>query len=468
MWDFKQYENQVAVIDDSDASITYSELDELTNLFSNFFNGKKLIFCLCANTLTSLIGYISCLRSGAVPLLLDKTITKSSLEDLIQAYGPNYIWLSVDQSKQLSGKVVFTLMDYCLVEFTSCREHNIHRSLALLLTTSGSTGSPKLVRQSYENILANTHSICEYLQIGPTERAITTLPMQYTYGLSIINTHLYAGATIILTKKTVFEKEFWGKFEKYGATSFGGVPYTYEILNKLMFFRRNLPSLRYMTQAGGKLQPELHKKFAEYAQHAGKKFVVMYGAAEATARMGFLPPENSIKKHGSMGIAIPGGSFSLIDEAGLPIKTPDTIGELEYRGKNVTLGYATNADDLSLGDERCGVLQTGDMAKFDGDGYFYIVGRKKRFLKLYGNRIGLDEVERMIKSYYTNTEVACAGFDDNFHIFITNYDLEAPIKLFVAEKTRINIAAFHVHTLNEIPKNDYGKIQYKELEKYYE
>ncbi len=171
-------------------------------------------------------------------------------------------------------------------------------------------------------------SIVQYLHLDETERPITTLPMNYTYGLSIINSHLMVGATILLTEKGLMQKEFWTFFKEQEATSFGGVPYTYEMLERLRFFRMDLPSLRYFTQAGGKLAPERHRKFAEYAQKRGKKFVVMYGQTEATARMGYLPPERALDKCGSMGVAIPGGRMWLRDVDGSRITEPRIVGEL--------------------------------------------------------------------------------------------------------------------------------------------
>ena len=241
----------------------------------------------------------------------------------------------------------------------------LYGELGLLLTTSGSTGSPKFVRQSYTNILDNARSIVTYLELDETERPITTLPMNYTYGLSIINSHLLVGASILVTDKTLMEKEFWSFFKESKATSFGGVPYTYEMLDKLRFYRMELPSLRTMTQAGGKILPELHEKFAKYAKEQGKRFVVMYGQCEATARMGYLPYEKAVEKKGSMGIVIPGGKFRLIDVNGKEITDPYITGELVYEGKNVTLGYAECKDDLGKGDERGGILETGDMAQFE-------------------------------------------------------------------------------------------------------
>lgn len=275
------------------------------------------------------------------------------------------------------------------------------------------------------------------------------------------------GATLLLTEKSLMQKEFWSFMAGEKATSFGGVPYTYEILDRLNFTYRDLPDLKTMTQAGGKLAPKLHAKFATYAAEQGKEFVVMYGQCEATARMGYLPADKAAEKCGSMGIAIPGGKFNLIDASGKPIKKPYITGELVYEGKNVTLGYAECGLDLALGDERSGILLTGDMAQFDEDGYYYIVGRKKRFLKIYGNRINLDEMDRMIKSAFDGIDCACVGVDDNMYIFITDAGIEKKIKEFIAKKTKLNRAAFKIVVIETIPKNDAGKTLYKELEMYY-
>jgi acyl-CoA synthetase (AMP-forming)/AMP-acid ligase II len=228
-----------------------------------------------------------------------------------------------------------------------------------------------------------------------------------------------------------------------------------------------LPSLKTMTQAGGKISPELHERFAVFAKEQGKNFIVMYGAAEATSRMGYLPPEKACEKKGSMGIPIPGGAFCLVDEMGKKITTPYTTGELIYEGKNVTLGYAESGEDLIRGDERHGRLETGDMAQFDEEGFYYIVGRKKRFLKIYGNRVNLDEVDRLIKSEF-EIEVASSGVDDHMYIFVTKEDYAEPVRDFLIGKTKLNPAAFKVLVLDEIPKNEAGKTLYKELARYYE
>ena len=293
-------------------------------------------------------------------------IEKELRDNLIKIYQPSYLYIPENKKDEFPDyQCVWEGIGYCLLQTQYPKEVPLYQNLALLLTTSGSTGSPKLVRQSYDNIQSNAQSIAQYLELNETERPITTLPMNYTYGLSIINSHLFVGATILLTEYTLMEREFWDFFKQEKATSFGGVPYTYEILKKLRFFKMDLPYLRTMTQAGGKLSPELHREFAKYAQENGKHFVVMYGQTEATARMGYLPWKKAIEKYGSMGIAIPGGKLWLKDIQGNKIIQPDIIGELVYEGKNVTLGYAICKEDLKKEDERYGLLETGDMAKMD-------------------------------------------------------------------------------------------------------
>ena len=443
----------VAVVTDDGLTVSYAELKRMTDEWAARVSPRSLVFLLVGNNVDSLVAYVACQNHGIVPLMLDAKIDGQLLQRFWEFYRPDFIWRPGSEG-------------YVLEEGQRTKDRGqrvLYDELALLLTTSGSTGSPKLVRQSYINVRANTQSIVEYLKLDSAERPITTLPMNYTYGLSIINSHLAVGATILLTEKSIVQREFWDFFTEQGATSFGGVPYTYEMLDKLMFFRRKLPSLRTMTQAGGKILPELHMKFAEYAQRERKNFVVMYGQCEATARMSYLPPERALDKIGSMGIAIPGGSFSLIDVDGKQITEPEVTGELVYEGANVTLGYAECAEDLAKGDERHGRLVTGDMAKRDEEGFYYIVGRKKRFLKIFGNRVNLDETERLIKGGFPGLDCACGGVDDKMKIFVTDKKYVQAIRDFVAEKTHLNFTAFDVRPIVSIPKNESGKTLYSEL-----
>lgn len=469
MWNLERFKDNKAFVDEYGIEMSYGELQREGDKIATTIGKRCLVFLLCKNSIGSALGYAAFINNGIVPVLLNAQLEKELLNNLLATYHPEYIWLPDDMVSDFQSMTVkMNGYGYSLIETGYSIDYELHSELALLLTTSGSTGSPKFVRQSYANIKANTESIVKYLELDSTERAITTLPMNYTYGLSIINTHLMVGATLLFTDKGIMQKEFWGFFKEQGATSFGGVPYTYEMLDRLRFYRMQLPSLRYMTQAGGKLIPELHQKFAEYAQQNGKRFIVMYGQCEATARMGYLPADKAVEKCGSMGVVIPGGKFHLIDINGSEINQPDTTGELVYEGANVTLGYAECSGDLAKGDERNGILQTGDMAQFDKDGYYYIVGRKKRFLKIYGNRVNLDEIDRLIKGQFDGFECASAGVDDHMYIFVTDASKAETVKDFVVGKTRLNPKAFQTIVIDEIPKNDAGKVLYKELAKYYE
>lgn len=465
MWKFDRFGDAVALKDEYGQTLTYAQLKAEGEVLCKACGERCLVFSLCQNSIGSVVGYTGFVENGVVPALLNAAIDADLFASLYEAYHPAYLWAPADFVWN-GCESVYERFGYRLLKTPFGFETKLYPELALLLTTSGSTGSPKFVRQSYANIRANTDSIVEYLKLDASEKPITTLPMNYTYGLSIINTHLDVGATVLLTDKGIAQREFWNFFKTEEATSFGGVPYTYEMLERMRFLRMNLPSLRTMTQAGGKLLPDLHRKFVEWCMHNGKQFVVMYGQCEATARMAYLPWEKSLEKVGCMGVAIPGGRFELIDVNGEVITQPGVTGELRYYGGNVTLGYAESGAELAKGDERGGVLETGDMAQMDEDGYFTIVGRKKRFLKMYGNRVNLDETERMLKAAFPQCECACAGRDDHLMIFSTVESELPAMRSFLSEKTGLNLSGFHTLHLETIPKNDSGKTLYRELEKY--
>lgn len=451
-----QYGERTALVPEDAEPLTYARLDALAREIAKNAPARSLVFCVCENCVAAVAGYVGFLQKRAVPVLLNAAIERGLYGQLAERYRPQYVWCPEGFT---DGEGVFAYGGYKLLS-TGAEAPAMDEDLALMLTTSGSTGSPKFVRQTYRNVASNTAAIVSYLGITGEERAITTLPMSYTYGLSILQSHLMAGARIVLTEKTLFDKDFWRIFRENEATTFGAVPYSYQMLDKLRFLRMELPSLRYCTQAGGRLGEELHRKFAEGLRAQGKDLIVMYGATEATARMSYVPAEYAAEKAGSIGIAIPGGRFELIDVDGSVIDAPDTVGELIYYGDNVTPGYAERREDLALGDERCGRLETGDMAKRDADGFYYVVGRKKRFLKIFGNRVNLVEVEDLLAS--GGFETACVGEDDHMRIYTTSAETGEVLD-FVCEKTGLNRAAFTAIHIDAIPRNDSGKVLYSEL-----
>lgn len=429
---------------------------------------RCLVFLLAENAPEAIAGYVGFLSHDIVPVMVDAALDAELLAGLVARYRPSFIWMPRGRREEFPfAEEAFSLGGYVLLDRRERAPFPLSDELALLMTTSGSTGSPKLVRQSYENLRANTASIVEYLQVDARERAITSLPLHYVYGLSILNTHLSVGASIVVTRETLFSRNFWRLMREQAVTSLGGVPYTYAMLKRLRFSRMDLPALKTLTQAGGKLDPELHAAFAQDCAAKGRRFFVMYGAAEATARMGYLPAELALSHAGAMGRAIPGGRFELVDAEGRVIQQPGESGELVYYGANVTLGYATSGADLIKGDERHGRYATGDVARCDSDGIYTIVGRKKRFLKLFGKRTNLEEVEHLLRQRFGG-EVACAGIDDHLYAFVTDAAVLPEVVPYLSGKLGMHPSAFRARQLAEIPKNAAGKTVYRELEQYYD
>lgn len=452
--------------------LLYGDAQHAGRVLGRAMGGRALVFLLCDNSPGSLLGYLGCLQCGAVPLLLDAHTSPPLLASLIDTYQPAYCL--VPQSLPAAARAVLPqaspLLELAGSLLLPCGGQGpaLHPELCLLLTTSGSTGSPKLVRLSKQNLAANAASIAQYLELDETERPITVLPMSYSYGMSILNSHVLVGASLLLTDRSVLEQEFWQLASAGGATSLAGVPYTYQMYRRLGLSSIELPGLRYLTQAGGKLPEELHREFAAWAHKTGRRFYVMYGQTEASPRMGYLPAARALDKCGSMGLPVPGGRFWLEDAAGGVIDAPGEVGELVYAGKNVGLGYAQAPADLAKGDEWGGVLRTGDMAKRDAEGFYTIVGRKKRFLKLFGNRVNLDEAERLLAARFAGVQFACAGRDDRMAVYFAlegkqQPDLPGQVQAYLAAETRLPARAFAVCGIDAIPKSPAGKTLYAAL-----
>ena len=451
--DLERKERQrIAAIDDSGQSITYGDICDFAQEFAKHLPQRSLIFLLSENRIGSLLGYTAALSNRIVPLIISSATEEGSYNHLYELYQPEYLWLP--QTKAEGRDVVFSAWDYCLVK-TGNPPTPMYEELSLLLPTSGSTGSPKLVRHSYRNIEANADNVRRLFKLDCTVKAMAILPMHYTMGLSVIASHLLAGATLLLSGRSLLDKGFWATLKE--ATSFTGVPYSYEILTKMRFSRMDLPNLKVITQGGGKLTEAMWNTLAQYAADKGKQFIATYGQSECTARMAFLPPELALEKVCSIGIAEPGGQLSIVDDNGNETFEGEAQGEMVYRGENVTLGYATCREDLLKGDENHGMMHTGDLARRDADGCYFIIGRLKRFLKIYGLRIGLDEVERMIKSEY-KTDCYCKGDDEKLVVLVTDARLKEVLPGFIEEKTHLFHKRIEVQVVKEILRNEAGKV----------
>lgn len=448
--------SRIAVIDDSGESLTYGSLCSYADELRKVLPYRTLVFLLAENCIGSLIGYTSFLNNHVVPLILSNKTEKTLFDNLYSTYQPEYLWLPTSRTAEFGQEPLYSAFGYSLIK-TGNPTSELFEDLSLLLPTSGSTGSPKLVRHSYRNIEANAENVKNLFQITPSERAMGVLPMHYTMGLSVIASHLYAGATVLLCGKSLLDRGFWSMLKEQHATSFTGVPYSFELLSKLRFFRMDLPDLKIVTQGGGKLTEEMWQSLVDYAKDKGKKFIATYGQSECTARMAYLPAELAATKICSIGIAEPGGQLSIINNEGVETFEGEDSGEMVYRGENVTLGYAYSKEDLLKGDENHGIMHTGDLARRDADGCYYIIGRLKRFLKIFGLRIGLDEVENLIRSNY-DTDCYCNGDDEKLLIKLTNPAVAEEIPHFIEEKTHLFYQRVNVEIVDKILRNETGKV----------
>ena len=453
---------RVAVVEDTGKSYTFGDLTGFVPEFGSWIPARSLIFILCQNTMGTMAAHIASIENRIVPLMISRHMDTALRSTLIETYSPEYLWIPEEMQAEFSGmEAVARKFDYVLLK-TGMPSPALYEDLAMLLTTSGSTGSPKLVRHRYRNLYANAENVAAVFGFNENDRPWIELQLHYTMGLNVACSNLYAGATLVMTTMNAMQKEYWEHFKAQHITNICGVPYSYEIWKKMRFFRSDWPDLRILAEGGGRLTDDMFTEVATYARDHGKQFFATFGTSETTARLAYLDPERALERIGSIGKAIPNGKLSLIDDDGHEIEEMDATGEMAYAGENVTLGYALCKEDLLKGDERFGVYRTGDLAHRDADGYYYIVGRKSRFLKLYGHRVGLDESERMIKKEF-GIECACAGNDKKMQIYVTQPGLENAIRKFISEKTQILISSFEVNVIPEIPKNEVGKILYSKL-----
>ena len=453
----------VAAIDAQGNSLAYGELREFADKVGQLMPVRSLFFLLVENNVGGIAWTIGNICAKNVPLILNAHLDTELYKSLFELYQPPFVCVPEGMADKYPYETVTTCYGYTLMK-TGKEACELNEELSHLLPTSGSTGSPKLVRHKYENIEAAALNISTFFELTEKDRPLMVLPLYYTMGLSMVFSHFYVGATVLITNQSMTDRGFWQFIKEQQATSFTGVPYSFEILNLMRFFRMNLPDLTLLTQGGGRMPKELNLKFAEFCRDNGKQWIATYGQSECTARMAWLPPKWAIEKVGSIGIAVPNAELSLIDMDGNPITTPNTEGEMCYRGKNVTMGYARSSVDLLKGDERHGFIRTGDLAYFDEDGCYYIVGRMGRFLKLFGMRVGLDECERIVKGKFPGLECACVGTDEKMLVYLTDERLKETVKEELVSRLKLVATSFEVRIINEIPKNEAGKVLYAKLE----
>ncbi len=464
---------------EGEMTLSYGDVAGLADgIFSEVLrenNKKALALIVCGRDVATLLGYLGCLRSGVTTIHLPDDMSYAGISDYITRYKPQYLWCKKKlYSEFLANEktALYSLYDYALVDLrfdddgvdgyeideNEISESEINDELALLLTTSGTTADPKLVRLSYENLQANADSISQCLEISPDSKPITLLPFNYSFGLSVINSHLNSGSAIVFSNEGLTSRGFWDVFKALGVTSFYGVPYHYEILKKFRFTRLDFPSLSLMAQAGGRMPDSLKQEFYDLSKTKGYRFVCMYGQTEATARITYLPSSRYELKSKSVGIAIPGGVLS--------IKNPDknNVGEVHYQGANVSLGYASCTQDLVENNVNQGELDTGDFGYLDADGYLFLTGRKKRYIKVFGNSVNLDHVEKI--ACEISAMAAVIGRDNEIRVLTIDGQTES-VKAKILSMTTIHPKALSVVAIDGLLYKSSGKIDYGELSKRY-
>jgi acyl-CoA synthetase (AMP-forming)/AMP-acid ligase II len=419
-------------------TVSYRELaGRVEDMIRAFGPARRLVALEAENSLQSLVVYLAALSSGN-PLLILPTGGGTAAEMLVAAYDPDIVVRASD------GEAVLDIRR----EET---RHELHPELALLLSTSGSTGSPKLVRLSAESVEANAAAIAEYLHLRPSDTAATTLPLSYCYGMSVVNSHLLVGASLALTDFSVVDPCFWELVRTENVTSFAAVPYTFDLLERVGFEHMDLPGLRYITQAGGRLAPERVRSYAELGRRQGWDLFVMYGQTEATARMAYLPPDLAAEYPHAIGVPVPGGSFRLE-----PVPDLDAC-ELVYTGPNVMLGYAEKPEDLALG-RVITALHTGDLARCGSNGLYEIVGRRSRFVKIVGLRVDLGQVERLLAGL--GLTAAAVGSDEALVAAVEGSHDLALIAKSLAQDLGLPRTAVQLRSVQEIPRLANGKPDY--------
>lgn len=435
LWPEDVPEDRALLVDPrSGAILTYGQLEDAITARPG---PRGLTFIWSDDSFEAASSYLECLGAGDVVFIGDASIGDDARAALEVRYRPGMVW---------SPERGFERRDSTTA---------LHPELGLLLSTSGSTGAPKWVRLSRRAVSSNAEAIADYLALTPKERAPLNLPLSYAYGLSILHSHMAAGATLVVTGTNVFERDFWRAFEAGECTSLAGVPYTWRMLLRLRLERLALDRVGTVTQAGGALDVDAKRQILEWAEAHGARFFVMYGQTEATARMSFVPPALLRDKIESIGQAIPGGALDLE-------RQEDGAEELVYTGPNVMMGYATCQRDLALGNVMGGRLHTGDIGCRDEDGFFYVVGRSSRFVKVHGHRIELDWVEREVRDAL-GCEVAVIGREDCVLAIVEDEAMRTHVQE-ALRSMQIQRRALRVEVVDALPRSTSGKLSRRQLE----
>lgn len=426
-----KFKKRTAIIDNKQNVHTYENLLSDAQKFKKFFKKKNLILVVADNTYEFIVFYVAALLNNQTLIILNSDITNEDVKILVKSYYPKFIFCNKEYKRIKNFNKIYDFDDFSLYNSKNLKiKYPINKNLSILISTSGTSGRNKYVKLSNENIMQNTNSIIKMLKISKEDKIITTMSPSYSYALSIINTNLVSGAQIILNNYSLIDKNFWIIYNKHQPNNFNGVPYIYEILEKIGLNRLNFKKLKYLTQAGGALSEDIKKKIIKLCDKHKTKFFIMYGQAEAAPRISILP-HNLLKKNlSSVGLPVLGGKVWIEDKV-FNKESKLYEGELVYKGKNVFMGYSSSFKDLKKDEPKNNLLKTGDIGYVDKKKLIFITGRKKRIVKIFGIRISLDQLDQELKK--KNFNCTCSGDDKKIIVnfeSIKNIDIQKFHKVF--------------------------------------
>jgi len=422
--------------------MTYSEIDIYANKVGNYLKRAGVqkgdrVALLFENSFDHIISYFAILKAGGIAVALNTDITTESLIYLLNHSDAKviitnkrysrYVIPALTKTPYLTEVIVnqsdlskYKLIGHCnpvnLDEIYSNENNSrpdvrcIDIDLEAIVYTSGSTGKPKGVTHTHLNVVSNMRSIVKYLYLTEHDRIMVILPFYYIYGKSLLLTHFLQGGSVVIDNSFAYPNVVLENMKKTDATGFAGVPSTFMILlNKSSLKKYSFPTLRYVTQAGGAMAPNIQKQV--HKAFAPAKVFIMYGATEAAPRLSYLDPEILPKKWGSIGKAVPNVDLFVADETGIELPQGE-IGELVARGSNIMTGYWKDPEGTKEVLKN-GLYYTGDLGKMDEDSYLFVAGRTKDIIKVGGFRVSAKEIEEAILEMHEVHEVAVIGTDDN-------------------------------------------------------
>ena len=444
------------------SSYSYNDLLKLSNNIVESIPTRSVILLKSYNTFIWLSAYFGLIRKNIIPILLEPNIDKNYEKDLISRYKPSYIFSRYEEKYKKFNTVFKKNKFHVFKTNYETKNIKVNKSLCLLLTTSGTTGHKKFVKLSYENLYSNTFAIIDYLKIKKSDALITTLQPSYSYGLSLLNSHLQVGSTIIFNDYSFIDKKFWNLFTKYKPTTFACVPKSLEFLSRLNIKKINFKNIKYITLAGGSLETAKLLDIYKALFKKNIRLYTMYGQTEASPRISYLDPKFNKSKIGSIGKPIKGGKLFLVDKKNKTIKHTNKIGELNYKGKNVFIGYSYSYKDLIKNKtNKNNILKTGDYGYKDKQGFYWLVGRKKDFIKINSYRVNLKELNDFFK--FSGFQSHCTFLNNKINIYYENRKFVSFFKKSPIIKGNLSITNFCLIFKKKIPVNERGKINIKEL-----